>query len=36
MWQDYEACEGVMAAPGSRGGNIGARGHCARQLSLLV
>ena len=22
MWQDYEACKGVMAAPRSRGGDM--------------
>ena len=36
MWQDCEACKGVVVAPKSRGGDMGARGHRARQLSLLV
>ena len=35
-WQDCEACEGVMATLRSRGGDMGARGHRMRQLSLLV
>ena len=35
-WQDCEACEGVMEAPRSRGGDIGEQGQCTRQLSLLV
>ena len=30
MLQDCEACEGVMAAPRSQGGDMGARGHRTR------
>ena len=36
LWKDREACKGVVATPLSRGGNMGARGHRACQLSLLV
>ena len=36
MWQDREACKGVVAAPRSREGDMEARGHRARQLSLLI
>ena len=34
--QDHEANESVVATPWSRGGNVGARGHDAGHLSLLV
>ena len=33
---DFEASEGAMAAPWSGGVNLGARGHDAGHLSLLV
>ena len=36
MTQDREASEGVMATLWSGGGNVGARGHDAGHLSLLV
>ena len=36
MTQDHEASEGAMAAPLSGGVNVGARGHDAGHLSLLV
>ena len=36
MTQDHEASKGVMAAPRSGGVNVGARGHDAGHLSLLV
>ena len=36
MTQDREASEGVMATPRSGRGNVGARGHDAGRLSLLV
>ena len=36
MTQDCEASEGVMAAPWSGGFIVGARGHDAGHLSLLV
>ena len=36
MTQDHEASKGAMAAPWSRGGNVGVRGHDAGRLSLLV
>ena len=36
MTQDSEASEGAMAAPRSGGVNVGARGHDAGHLSLLV
>ena len=36
MTQDREASEGVMAAPRSGGVNMGAGGHDAGHLSLLV
>ena len=36
MIQDCEASEGVVASPRSRGGNVGARGHNADHLSLIV
>ena len=34
--QDCETTKGVVAAQRSRGGDMGERGHPARQLSLLV
>ena len=34
--QDRKASEGAMTAPWSRGVNMGARGHDAGYLSLLV
>ena len=34
--QDCEASERAMAAPWSRGVNVGTRGHDAGHLSLLV
>ena len=34
--QDREASEGVVATPRNGGGNVGARGHDVRHLSLLV
>ena len=34
--QDREASKGAMAAPWSRGVNVGERGHDAGHLSLLV
>ena len=34
--QDCEASEGAMAAPWSVGVNVGAQGHDASHLSLLV
>ena len=34
--QDREASEGAMAAPWSGGANVGARGHDAGHLSLLI
>ena len=34
--QDCEASEGAMVAPWSGGVNVGARGHDAGHLSLLV
>ena len=34
--QDREASEGAMAAPWSGGVNMGARGHDAGHISLLV
>ena len=36
MTQNFEASEGVMAAPWSGGVNVGPRGHDASHLSLLV
>ena len=36
MTQDREASEGAMATPCSGGGNVGARGHDADHLPLLV
>ena len=36
MTQDREASEGAMEAPWSRGVNMGARGHDAGHLSLLI
>ena len=36
MTQDHEASEGAMAAPWSRGVSVGAGGHDAGHLSLLV
>ena len=36
MRQDREASESAMAAPWSEGVNVGARGHNASHLSLLV
>ena len=36
MTQDCEACESIVATPWSGGGNVGARGHDAGHLSLLV
>ena len=36
MMQDREACEGAIGAPRSGGVNVGARGHDAGHLSLLV
>ena len=36
MTQDHEDNEGVMAAPWSGGVNVGAPGHDAGHLSLLV
>ena len=36
MTQDREASESAMAALRSRGFNVGARGHDAGHLSLLV
>ena len=36
MTQDREASEGVMATPWSGGVKVGARGHDAGHLSLLV
>ena len=36
MSQDREASEDVVAAPWSGGVNVGARGHDAGHLSLLV
>ena len=36
MTQDREASEGAMAASCSGGVNVGARGHDAGHLSLLV
>ena len=36
MTQDYEASEGVVAAPGSGRGNMGTQGHDACPLSFLV
>ena len=36
MTQDREVSEGAMAAPWSGGVNMGARGHDAGNLSLLV
>ena len=36
MTQDCEASEGAMAALWSGGVNMGARGHDASHLSLLV
>ena len=34
--QDCEAREGVVAAPRSRGGNMGTQGHDVCQLSFLI
>ena len=34
--QNRKASESVVATPWSRGGNVGARGHNAGHLSLLV
>ena len=34
--QDHEAIEGAMATPWSGGVNVGARGHDAGHLFLLV
>ena len=36
MTQDREASEGAMTALWSRGVNMGARGHDAGHISLLV
>ena len=36
MTQDHEASEGAMATSWSGGVNVGARGHDASHLSLLV
>ena len=36
MMQDCEASEGAMVAPWSGEVNVGARGHDAGHLSLLV
>ena len=36
MTQDREVSGGAMAAPWSRGVNMGARGHNAGHLSVLV
>ena len=36
MMQDHEVSEGAMASPWSRGVNVGAQGHDAGHLSLLV
>ena len=36
MTQDHEASGSVMAAPWSGGVNVGARGHDAGHLLLLV
>ena len=36
MRQDREASEGTMAEPWNGGVNVGARGHDAGHLSLLV
>ena len=36
MTQDREASEGAMAASRSGGVNVGARGHDAGHLSLLI
>ena len=36
MTQEHEASESVVATPWSGGGNVGARGHDAGHLSLLV
>ena len=36
MTQDDEASEGAMVAPWSGGVNVGAQGHDAGHLSLLV
>ena len=36
MTRDREASESVVDTPWSGGGNVGARGHDAGHLSLLV
>ena len=36
MTQDREFSEGIVAAPGSGRGNMGARRHYSYQLSFLV
>ena len=36
MTQDREASESIVAPPWSGGGNMGAQGHDAGHLSLLV
>ena len=36
MTQDHEASESVVAVPWSGEANVGARGHDAGRLSLLV